>query len=74
MKKTKAADFQSIKLGEYKVTYLPDGELLTLPDLSYHGSTADDWNKFEPDIKGRKKRKGDYVGDLFEGAEVFKKP
>lgn len=35
---------------------------------------ADDWNKFEPDIKGRKKRKGDYVGDLFEGAEVFKKP
>ena len=54
MKKTKAADFQSIKLGEYKVTYLPDGELLTLPDLSYHGSTADDWNKLGQYLKDGK--------------------
>ena len=35
---------------------------------------VDIWDKFEPDMKCKKKCKGDYVGDLFEGAEVFKKP
>ena len=37
------AKFQSISLGEYKITYLPDGEGYTIPALSYHGSTEDDW-------------------------------
>ena len=45
IKQAEAADFQSIKLGEYKITYLPDGEGATLPDLSYRGSTSDDWKK-----------------------------
>ena len=46
-----AASFQTIKLGEYKITYLPDGEGITLPDLSYHGSTSDDWNKLGQYLK-----------------------
>ena len=54
IKQAEAADFQSIKLGEYKVTYLPDGEGTTLPDLSYHGSTSDDWNKLGQYLKNGK--------------------
>ena len=41
------ARFQSIQLGEYKITYLPDGEGYTIPSLSYHGSTEDDWKKLK---------------------------
>ena len=41
------ASFQSIQLGEYKITYLPDGEGYTIPSLSYHGSTEDDWKKLK---------------------------
>ena len=51
IKEAEAAPFQSIKLGEYKVTYLPDGEGTTLPDLSYHGSTPDDWKKLGQYLK-----------------------
>ena len=54
IKQAEAADFQSITLGEYKVTYLPDGEGTTLPDLSYHGSTSDDWNKLGQYLKNGK--------------------
>ena len=54
IKQVKAAEFQSIKLGEYKVTYLPDGEILTLPDLSYHGSTSDDWKNLGQYLKDGK--------------------
>ena len=54
IKQAKAAEFQSIKLGEYKVTYLPDGEILTLPDLSYHGSTSDDWKNLGQYLKDGK--------------------
>ena len=54
IKQAKAAEFQSIKLGEYKVTYLPDGEILTLPDLSYHGSTSDDWKNLGHYLKDGK--------------------
>ena len=54
IKQAEAADFQSINLGEYKVTYLPDGEGLTLPDFSYHGSTPDDWKKLGQYLKDGK--------------------
>ena len=37
------AIFQSITLGEYKVTYLPDGVGFTIPSNTYHGSTVNDW-------------------------------
>ena len=30
------ADFQSIKLGDYKITYLPDGEGYTILYHPYH--------------------------------------
>ena len=30
-------------MGEYKVTYLPDGEGYTIPSSSYHGSCDYDW-------------------------------
>ena len=36
------AIFQNIKMGEYKVTHLPDGEGYTIPSFSYHGSTEED--------------------------------
>ena len=54
IKQAEAADFHSINLGEYKVTYLPDGEGTTLPDLSYHGSTPDDWKKLGQYLKNGK--------------------
>ena len=54
IKQAEAPDFQSINLGEYKVTYLPDGEGLTLPDFSYHGSTPDDWKKLGQYLKDGK--------------------
>ena len=43
IKSAEPANFKSIKLGEYKVTYLPDGEGYTIPSLAYRGSTDDDW-------------------------------
>ena len=43
MKLAEPAIFQSITLGEYKVTFLPDGEAFTIPSFSYHGSTEEDW-------------------------------
>ena len=33
---------------------MPDGEGITLPDLSYHGSTADDWKKLGQYLKDGK--------------------
>lgn len=33
---------------------------------------ADDWEEIRVDLQPKKKQ--DYVGDLFDGAEVFKKP
>ena len=47
MKSAEPAPFQQIQLGEYKVTYLPDGEGYTIPTFSYHGSTDEDWNKYK---------------------------
>ena len=47
MKSAEPADFQSINLGEYKVTYLPDGEGYTIPPISFHGSTEEDWKKLK---------------------------
>ena len=38
LKIAQPAKFQSIQMGEYKVTYLPDGEGYTIPSSSYHGS------------------------------------
>ena len=43
IKSAEPANFKSIKLGEYKVTYLPDGEGYTIPSLAYPSSTDDDW-------------------------------
>ena len=47
MKLAQPANFQSITLGEYKITYLPDGEGYTIPSLSYHGSTENDWKNLK---------------------------
>ena len=47
MKSAEPAVFQSITLGEYKVTYLPDGEGSTIPSFSYHGSTEEDWKNLK---------------------------
>ena len=41
------ASFQKIKLGEYNVTYLPDGVGNIIPTLAYLGSTNEDWNKYK---------------------------
>ena len=46
-KTAEPAPFQSIQLGEYKVTYLPDGQGYTIPTFAYHGSTNEDWNKYK---------------------------
>ena len=35
------ARFQSIKMGEYKVTYLPDGEGTAIPTFAFKGSTEE---------------------------------
>jgi 2,4-dienoyl-CoA reductase-like NADH-dependent reductase (Old Yellow Enzyme family)/glyoxylase-like metal-dependent hydrolase (beta-lactamase superfamily II) len=43
LKIAQPAKFQSIQMGEYKVTYLPDGEGYTIPSSSYHGSCDYDW-------------------------------
>ena len=43
--KLKPAKFQSIKMGEYKITYLPDGKGYTTPSFTYLDSTDDDWKK-----------------------------
>jgi len=43
MKSAEPAIFQSIKMGEYKVTYLPDGEGYTFPTLAFPGTTEEDW-------------------------------
>ena len=45
MKYAEPAPFQKINLGEYKITYLPDGEGYTIPLFAYHGSTEEDWKK-----------------------------
>ena len=37
------APLESIKLGEYKITYIPDGEASSIPELSFHGSSGEDW-------------------------------
>ena len=47
IKNAETADFQSIKLGDYKITYLPDGEGYTIPSLSYLGSIEEDWKKLK---------------------------
>ena len=47
VKFAKPAPFQSINLGEYKITYLPDGEGYTIPSFAYHGSTKEDWKKYK---------------------------
>ena len=46
IKYAEPAPFQTIQLGEYKITYLPDGEGYVFPTLSYHGSCEDDWKKY----------------------------
>ena len=45
VKYAEPAPFQSINLGEYKITYLPNGEGQTIPSFAYHGSTEEDWKK-----------------------------
>ncbi len=47
IKYVEPAPFQSIKLGEYKITYLPDGEGHVIPSLAYEGSTEEDWKKYK---------------------------
>ena len=47
IKNAETADFQSIKLGDYKITYLPDGEGYTIPSFSYLGSIEEDWKKLK---------------------------
>ena len=37
------APLESIKLGDYKITYIPDGEASSIPELSFHGSSGEDW-------------------------------
>ena len=32
-------------MGEYKITYLPDGKGYTIPSFAYFDSTDEDWNK-----------------------------
>ena len=46
MKYAEPAHFQSVQMGEYKITYLPDGEGAIIP-TSYYGSTNDDWKKLK---------------------------
>ena len=43
IKYAEPAIFQSIILGEYKVTYLPDGIIYNIPSITYQGSTENDW-------------------------------
>ena len=43
VKTATTAHFQSIQLGEYKITYLPDGEFTAIPSLAFKGSTEEDW-------------------------------
>ena len=47
IKSSQPAPFQRITLGEYKITYLPDGEGYTIPTFAYHGSTEEDWKKYK---------------------------
>ena len=47
IKSAQPAPFQRITLGEYKITYLPDGEGYTIPTFAYHGSTEEDWKKYK---------------------------
>ena len=39
------AEFKTIQMGEYKISYIPDGKGYTIPSLAYLGSTDDDWKK-----------------------------
>ena len=41
------APLKTIKIGEYKVTYLPDGEGSIIPSFAYHGSTEEDWRNLK---------------------------
>ena len=47
VKTPEPAGFQSIQMGEYKITYLPDGVGYIIPSFSYHGSTEEDWKKYK---------------------------
>ena len=39
------AEFKTIQMGEYKISYIPDGKGYTIPSLAYLGPTDDDWKK-----------------------------
>ena len=41
------ASLQNIQMGEYKITYIPDGIGSTIPFLSYRGSTEEDWKNLK---------------------------
>ena len=41
------ANFRSIQLGDYKITYLPDGEFTAIPTLAFKDSTNEDWQNLK---------------------------
>ena len=47
IKTATTAHFQSIQIGEYKITYLPDGEFTAIPSLAFKGSTEEDWKNLK---------------------------
>ena len=45
IKMLEPAEFKTIQMGEYKISYIPDGKGYTIPSLAYLDSTDDDWKK-----------------------------
>ena len=45
IKMLEPAEFKTIQMGEYKISYIPDGKGYTILSLAYFGSTDDDWKK-----------------------------
>ena len=47
IKMARTAPFKSIQMGDYKITYLPDGEFTAIPSLAFKGSTEEDWKNLK---------------------------
>ena len=43
VKLARTSGFQTIQMGDYKITYLPDGEFTAIPSLAFKDSTDEDW-------------------------------
>ena len=43
IKLARTAGFKTIQMGDYKITYLPDGEFTAIPSLAFKDSTDEDW-------------------------------